>query len=42
VQDDEEAKMRRLKLQLKQKMDMYSAASREAFKANQKVLKRCI
>ncbi|KAK4584215.1 hypothetical protein RGQ29_022097 [Quercus rubra] len=34
--DDEEAKMRRLKLLLKEKMDMYSAASREAFKANQK------
>ncbi|XP_065622001.1 U-box domain-containing protein 52-like [Quercus suber] len=36
--DDEEAQMRRLKLQLKQKMDMYSAASREAFKANQKAM----
>ncbi|KAM4128666.1 hypothetical protein ACJW30_02G183800 [Castanea mollissima] len=36
--DDEEAKMRRLKLHLKQKMDMYSAASREAFKANQKAM----
>ncbi|KAK8598032.1 hypothetical protein V6N13_095424 [Hibiscus sabdariffa] len=35
-QDDVEAEMRRLKLELKQTMEMYSAACREAFSANQR------
>jgi hypothetical protein len=40
VQDDVESEMRRLKLELKQTMDMYSTACREALTAKQKVLKR--
>jgi archaellum component FlaC len=39
VQDDVESEMRRLKLELKQTMDMYSTACREALTAKQKVLK---
>lgn len=38
TQDDVEAEMRRLKLELKQTMDMYSTACREALMAKQKVL----
>jgi len=37
LQDDVEAEMKRLKLELKQTMDMYSAACREALTAKQKV-----
>ncbi|XP_022997318.1 U-box domain-containing protein 34-like isoform X2 [Cucurbita maxima] len=36
AQDDVEAEMRRLKLELKQTMDMYSTACKEALNANQK------
>lgn len=35
--DDVEAEMRRLKLELKQTMDMYSTACKEALNAKQKV-----
>lgn len=37
MQDDMEAEMRRLKLELKQTMDMYSTACKEALTAKQKV-----
>ena len=37
VQDDVEAEMRRLKLELKQTMEMYSTACKEALTAQQKV-----
>lgn len=37
VQDEVEAEMRRLKLELKQTMDMYSTACKEALSAKQKV-----
>jgi hypothetical protein len=40
MQEDVEAEMRRLKLELKQTMDMYSTACREALTAKQKVLER--
>jgi hypothetical protein len=36
-QDDVEAEMRRLKLELKQTMEMYSSACREALTAKQKL-----
>jgi len=36
-QDELEAEMRRLKLELKQTMEMYSTACEEAITANQKV-----
>lgn len=36
-QDDVEAEMRRLKLELKQTMEMYSTACKEALSAKQKV-----
>ncbi|KAK4564710.1 hypothetical protein RGQ29_006687 [Quercus rubra] len=36
--DDVEAEMRRLRLELKQTMDMYSTACKEALTAKQKVL----
>lgn len=38
MQDEAEADMRRLKLELKQTMDMYSTACREALTAQQKVI----
>lgn len=38
VQDDVEAEMRRLKQELKQTMDMYSTACKEALAAKQKVI----
>lgn len=38
LQDDMEAEMRRLKLELKQTMDMYSTACKEALTAKQKVV----
>lgn len=43
TQDEVEAEMRRLKLELKQTMDMYSTACREALTAKQKAsnIKRC-
>ena len=37
LQDDVEAEMRRLKLELKQTMEMYSTACKEALTAKQKV-----
>lgn len=37
TQEEVEAEMRRLKLELKQTMDMYSTACREALTAKQKV-----
>ena len=37
VQEDVEAEMRRLKLELKQTMEMYSTACKEALTAKQKV-----
>lgn len=37
MQEDVEAEMRRLKLELKQTMDMYSSACKEALSAKQKV-----
>lgn len=37
LQDDVEAEMKRLKLELKQTMDMYSTACKEALTAKQKV-----
>lgn len=37
LQEDVEAEMKRLKLELKQTMDMYSAACKEALTAKQKV-----
>lgn len=43
MQDDVEAEMRRLKQELKQTMDMYSTACKEALTAKQKVCyKLCI
>lgn len=38
LQEDVEAEMRRLKLELKQTMEMYSTACKEALTAKQKVL----
>lgn len=38
TQDEVEAEMRRLKLELKQTMDMYSTACKEALVAKQKVV----
>ena len=38
LQDDVEAQMRRLRLELKQTMDMYSSACKEALTARQEVL----
>lgn len=40
MQDGVEAEMRRLKLELKQTMELYSAACKEALTAKQKVLRR--
>lgn len=37
IQRDVEAEMRRLKIELKQTMDMYSSACKEALNAKQKV-----
>lgn len=37
MQEDVEAEMRRLKLELKQTMEMYSTACKEALTAKQKV-----
>ena len=37
MQEDVEAEMRRLKIELKQTMDMYSTACKEALSAKQKV-----
>lgn len=37
LQKDVEAEMRRLKIELKQTMDMYSSACKEALDAKQKV-----
>lgn len=42
IQDDVEAEMRRLKLELKQTMDMYSKACSEALTAKQNVLTKTI
>ena len=39
-QDDVEAEMRRLKQELKQTMDMYGAACKEALSAKQRVLSK--
>lgn len=38
LQNDLEAEMRRLRLELKQTMDMYSSACKEAINAKQKVI----
>ena len=38
-QDDVEAEMKRLRLELKQTMDMYSTACKEALSARQQVTK---
>lgn len=38
MQDEVEAEMRRLKQELKQTMDMYSSACKEALTAKQKVI----
>lgn len=38
LQDDVEAQMRRLRLELKQTMDMYSSACREALTARHEVI----
>lgn len=40
VQRDIEAEMRRLKIELKQTMDMYSSACKEALNAKKKVRKQ--
>lgn len=37
MQEDAEAEMRRLRLELKQTMEMYSTACKEALSAQQKV-----
>ena len=42
LQEDVEAEMRRLKLELKQTMDMYSTACKEALTAKQKVYERSV
>ena len=42
LQDDMEAEMRRLKQELKQTMNMYSTACKEALTAKQKVLNRSL
>ena len=39
LQDDIEAEMKRLRLELKQTMDMYSTACKEALSARQQVIK---
>lgn len=38
LQDDVEAEMKRLRLELKQTMDMYSTACKEALSARQQVV----
>ena len=38
MQDDMEAEMKRLRLELKQTMDMYSTACKEALSAKQKAM----
>lgn len=40
IQDEVEVEMRRLKLELKQTMELYSTACKEALTAKQKVLRR--
>lgn len=40
MQDEVGAEMRRLKLELKQTMELYSTACKEALTAKQKVLRR--